>query len=381
MSERVKERILDERLIVCHQCGYETNESASTTCFICGANLTEETKEKKVEISLRKKSRIIKNLIITTALTAIAGLSFYTWARPINGQAKPIISLPRQGVLAYWGAPCQVRLMSEKIGQQVGIEGSKITLRLTDVYRDRRAIDELIDAQLSLILDEQNFLPQHFEKANKRGVALDGLQYALDGVAYITNEDLDGADSLSLEQLEKIYRGEIINWKEVGGTDVKIEPILLSELGIKSLFLDFQGKLNPHTIYVKNRKQAIAALKRNPGALFYTSASLAALEKNVKIISLSNDNGQIVSPVVEGKSNVEAFRNGIYPQVRSLYAIYRKDEQSPSYEMVKSFRDFLISPKGQSIVEKAGFVPVYATLEDSKASGKKTAFLPISWPK
>ena len=50
---------------------------------------------------------------------------------------------------------------------------------------------------------------------------VDGTIVALDGIAIIVNKDSKVAD-LSVEQLKKMFTGEITNWKEVGGDDGEI---------------------------------------------------------------------------------------------------------------------------------------------------------------
>ena len=51
--------------------------------------------------------------------------------------------------------------------------------------------------------------------------AVDGTVVALDGIAIVVNKDSKVAD-LTVEQLKKMFTGEITNWKEVGGDDGEI---------------------------------------------------------------------------------------------------------------------------------------------------------------
>ena len=345
-------------------CGYKNNLLNQQKCAMCGESLITDPNlvaavetEKK---TIGKGSKNKRNLIIAAIALSLAGLGVYNRTLPVVIQAEAPTELP-SGTLRYWGPPCSERLMSQKIARAVS-NSSHFNILRTDVDRNRDAIAELIDKQISLVLHEKAQFPQHLAKAKAKGVELKGIPYAVDGIAYLTNAKIDNIDYLTLEQLEKIYRGEITNWKEVGGADVTIQPILLSGLGRNSLFLNFKGKLNPNNIYVKNRKTAISALKENPGALFYTSATLAPLEKNVQIIPLQNEFGDIISPVIGDRPNQQAFKDGSYPQIRTLFAIRRKDDRDREYEMVTSFIDYLTSPQGQVIVKENGFVPLYQPL-------------------
>lgn len=47
--------------------------------------------------------------------------------------------------------------------------------------------------------------------------------FATDALVFVVNED-NPVDSLTTEQVRKIYTGQITNWKEVGGEDLDITP-------------------------------------------------------------------------------------------------------------------------------------------------------------
>ncbi len=349
---------------VCHSpnCGFKKNPPKERNCIMCGESLISTSTDKKaVENNKKPIGKVNKNkrnIVVAAMLLSVAGAGFYNLTRPVNLKAESTQELPT-GVLRFWGPPCSEKLMHKAIAKELN-KKNKFTALKTDVD-SREPPEELIDRELSLILHEKWGFPHHRQKAAKKGIKLKGVPYALDGIAYIVDKKLQVAPHLSIKQLEQIYRGEITNWKEVGGEDMIIKPILLSGLGRNSLFLNFKGKLNPNMIYTQDRKKAIKDLHKNPGALFYTSATLAVAEKNIKIIPLKNKEGAIVPPVVDGKPNLTAFAKGVYPQIRTLFAIYR-EEDSKEGEMVKLFLDYLTSPEGQEIVKKANFVPLYIPL-------------------
>lgn len=59
--------------------------------------------------------------------------------------------------------------------------------------------------------------------AAENNVELDVTQIALDGFVFIIHKD-NPVDSLTVEQIQKIYIGNITNWKELGGNDEEIIP-------------------------------------------------------------------------------------------------------------------------------------------------------------
>ena len=58
-------------------------------------------------------------------------------------------------------------------------------------------------------------------KDEEKTAGLEGTVLAYDGIAIIVNPENPVKD-LSLEQIAKIYKGEITNWSEVGGNDGEI---------------------------------------------------------------------------------------------------------------------------------------------------------------
>ena len=65
--------------------------------------------------------------------------------------------------------------------------------------------------------EEQDYL-------NEKGVSVEMKLYGGDGLVFIGNHAC-GVDNLTLDQVRAIYRGEITNWAEVGGTDHPIRVL------------------------------------------------------------------------------------------------------------------------------------------------------------
>lgn len=336
----------------CRKCGHELHEATATKCTVCHHPLGQKYWGSKTQ-----KYSII--FLGSLAIVLLANFFF-----------KPDYSLPSRGTLFYWGPPCQYRLVSQQIAKKIrGIGEDKFHLQLLDVYGNKDAYSELIDGQISVVMHEKNFLDKHYEEAEKRGVILKSERYAIDGIAYIANKDVE-VQHLSVDDITQIYSGKITNWNQLDGKEQVIRPILLGGLGANSIFLPLNN-LNPNNIYAKNRLEAMDILKKTPGSFFYTSASLAAWEKGVKIIPLYNPGrngkeGRVVYPVVNGVPNLKAFINQSYPQLRGLFIAYRGNLKGEEKKKVEAFRDMLLSPQGQTIVKEAGFLPVGLTLKEKR---------------
>lgn len=167
-----------------------------------------------------------------------------------------------------------------------------------------------------------------------------------DGIAVIVNP-ANTVDALTLEQVREIYQANITNWKEVGGPDQAIVIIGRdSASGTRSFFTEKvleNGNAAP-TMLEKNSNGAVAqTVAQTPGAIGYVS--IGYLDNTVKGLDILV-NGKPVTPTV---ANV---KSGQYPISRPLIMITQGAPQG----LAKSYIDFIISPNGQEIVAKEGYV-------------------------
>ena len=167
-----------------------------------------------------------------------------------------------------------------------------------------------------------------------------------DGIAVIVNP-ANTVNALTLEQVREIYQAHITNWKEVGGPDQAIVIIGRdSASGTRSFFTEKvleNGNAAP-TMLEKNSNGAVAqTIAQTPGAIGYVS--IGYLDGPVKGLDILV-NGTPVKPTV---ANV---KSGQYPISRPLIMITEGAPQG----LAKSYLDFILSPAGQEIVAKEGYV-------------------------
>nr|BAL52448.1 phosphate transport system substrate-binding protein [uncultured Gammaproteobacteria bacterium]BAL54496.1 phosphate transport system substrate-binding protein [uncultured Gammaproteobacteria bacterium] len=148
-----------------------------------------------------------------------------------------------------------------------------------------------------------------------------------------------------------IYRGEITNWKQLGGPDARI-LVIDKEPGRGTRHVFAQAVLGdaqtraPGAMIVagsNNEEQAIVA--RSDSAIGMLSN--AWLTDRVRAVAVAAG-GEPVLPTLE---NVQ---NGRYPISRDLFLLV--PENAPPE--VSGFVDFLLSPAGQAIVSRVGYLPV-----------------------
>lgn len=173
---------------------------------------------------------------------------------------------------------------------------------------------------------------------------LDVTQIAIDGIAIIVNT-ANTVNDLTVEQLEKIYSGEIKNWKDVGGEDKAIVVIGREDgSGTRDGF---------ESIVMKNSEAAYAQELESTGSVISTVGTTAGA---IGYASLANVDETIKSVKVNGIEATEAnIQNGTFPIQRPFICVVKEGNTN---ELVKSYLEFALSAAGQEQVKNAGAVPV-----------------------
>lgn len=182
-------------------------------------------------------------------------------------------------------------------------------------------------------------------KDDEKASGLKETIVALDGIAIIVNPQNPVKD-LSLEQIAKIYTGEITNWKDVGGEDAEI--VLIGREAGSGTRDGFESitKTKDACQYrqeLTSTGDVITTVSQNPNAIGY--ASLASIKDSVKALT------------VNGVAPTEAtVKDGTY-LVQRPFVLVTKEGAALS-ETAQKFFDFATSADAASIISAAGAVPV-----------------------
>ncbi len=182
-------------------------------------------------------------------------------------------------------------------------------------------------------------------KDDEKASGLKETTLALDGIAIIVNPQNPVKD-LSLEQIAKIYTGEITNWKDVGGEDAEIVRIgREAGSGTRDGFESITDTKDAcqYRQELTSTGDVITTVSQNPNAIGY--ASLAAIKDSVKALT------------VNGVAPTEAtVKDGTY-LVQRPFVLVTKEGVALS-ETAQKFFNFATSADAASIISAAGAVPV-----------------------
>ena len=182
-------------------------------------------------------------------------------------------------------------------------------------------------------------------KDEEKSAGLKETVLAYDGIAIIVHPDNPVSD-LSVEQIAKLYTGEITNWKDVGGNDA--EAVLIGReaaSGTRDGFESITGTKDKcqYRQELTSTGDVITAVSQNPDAIGY--ASLASVKDSVKALN------------VDGVTPSEAtVKDGSYKVQRPFVLVTMEGKElSPA---AQAFFDYAISSDAASIIAKAGAVAV-----------------------
>lgn len=169
------------------------------------------------------------------------------------------------------------------------------------------------------------------------------IPIAIDGIAVVLNPE-NPVKNLTLEQIRRIYAGEITNWKQVGGKDGAINAFTREEgSGTRGAF--------ENIVMDESKISSRVGVQNATGSL---RTAVAGDTQAIAYISLGNVNDTVKVVAVEGvRPGRESIKNGSYKLARSFFYLTGKQPRRIS----KQFVDFVLSPEGQQIVGQ-GFVPV-----------------------
>ena len=267
------------------------------------------------------------------------------------------------------------------------------------ISRTEEAYNRLIRGEVGRLLwGEVNIIfvlqpsDEQLESAKNRAIELHFTPIAKDAFVFFANSR-NPVSNLSIEQIRDIYRKNITNWQEVGGNDRPIRPYQRqANSGSQTAMIKevMKGENLAPTIMLprsramagivyevaqyQNHEDAIGysfrffteEMMRNTFEADYFQLMIDLIPRNdhdsCEIIEkYQREMERAMQPIkllaVDGITpSEENIRNGTYPFTVNLYAVVRGDRRSNPH--VQELIDWILSPQGQELVEKTGYVGV-----------------------
>jgi phosphate transport system substrate-binding protein len=216
-------------------------------------------------------------------------------------------------------------------------------------------IKALIDKSTDIATSSREIKDKEIALAKEKGLNPVAYTVAIDAIVPVVSPK-NKVQGLTIDQLSQIYQGKITNWKEVGGDDLTI--IVVSRDSSSGTFESWG-----HLVLNNARVTPKAQLQASNGAV------VQAVSKNryaIGYIGLGYLNTSVKGLTVNGiTASAKTALSKEYPVARPLY-MYTNGQLAGE---VANFLKFVLSPAGQKLVAKEGFVPL--TPEETKKPAKK----------
>ncbi|MEK7779994.1 MAG: phosphate ABC transporter substrate-binding protein [Verrucomicrobiota bacterium] len=150
--------------------------------------------------------------------------------------------------------------------------------------------------------------------------------------------------NLTKDQVREIFTGKIKNWKDVGGPDAEIhiyirDPISGTYLGFKEIAMQNE-EYAAHPKLNTNYTALVTAVAADPNGIGYCGLSQAKTS-GVKAVT------------VDGvEASAATVNSGKYAYARAVRFYTNKAKES---QATKDFVQFVISTRGQEIIQQIGF--------------------------
>ena len=242
---------------------------------------------------------------------------------------------------------------------------------LWDLYADlqdklwctqtHEAIINLIDNRTDLIIVARKMSADEKQYANNKGVSLIETPIAIDALDFLINP-LNTVNSLTVEQVQNIYLGNITNWSEVGGSSEGILPFIrnansgsqemMNEIVMSSTGVaDWELSLVDAEAEISGMYKVYEELTSHPDGIcftphYYKEFMVRDAFGKDKIKTLA------VNGITHNKNSIE---KKTYPFVADVYVSIRSDVNRTS--MTYKLYEWLQTEAGKSVIRESGYVP------------------------
>lgn len=181
----------------------------------------------------------------------------------------------------------------------------------------------------------------------KKGIDANELvdhKVAVVGITPIINKKV-GVKDISMEDLRKIFLGEITNWKEVGGKDIPI--VLLNRATGSGTRVTFEKWVLDGKTAIRSQEQDSSGMVRSivsdtPGAISYTAFSY--VDDTVDVLKIDG---------------VEPTEENVIKNAWTIWSYEHMYTLGQPEELTRNFLEFMVSEEVQNdIIASLGYIPI-----------------------
>jgi len=313
--------------------------------------------------------------LLVSILTAVLVLGTFAGCAPANTQpsasaspsaemSAPVSETPSEAATPSETAPASPSAVTGKlaivgstsVGPLMEQIAAKYNEKNPDLSIDIQQVGSSAGIQAAIEGSADIGMSSRDLTAEELAQGLNTVNIALDGIAVIMNKE-NSVGELTAEQIQKIFTGEITNWKDVGGKDGAITVISREEgSGTRSAFeelmklqkeVEKDGKKVKETTVTEKAlvQQGSGAVKagvaQNPNAIGYLSLGL--VDDTIKAASVGGV-----------PCTIENVKNKSYIISRPFVIMTKGDAAG----VAKEFIDYMLGDEAQALVEEEHYITV-----------------------
>jgi phosphate transport system substrate-binding protein len=214
------------------------------------------------------------------------------------------------------------------------------------------AFMNLIDGNADIILTHRTISPDEKLHADSVEVTLIETPIALDAFVFVVNKN-NPLKSLTVNQVQKIYTGEITNWSQVGGNDACIKVFTRprnsgSEEVLRKLVMDGLEPADFPESSIGGMSQVFGEILNNVDGICYTFNNYKDLQARVPDSEVPKIS---INGIFPDKNNV---RNRLYPFISEVHVAIRTDLDHNT--MAYKLYEWMQSESAKSTITECGFI-------------------------
>lgn len=294
----------------------------------------------------------MKNFGILVIILLAIGAGFFLFTRSNDSaQADSVV---------IKGSDTEVQLVSNLVeaflaahpGQNISVTGGG----------SGTGIAALLNGEIDVANSSRPLSEEEHTLAQTKGIDVREFILARDGLSVVVHPESAVAE-LTLDEIGKIYRGEITDWKDVGGEAGKI--VLYGRQSTSGTYVFFRdtvvkGDYARGMLNMEGSQAIVDATAADTNGIGYVGVGYvkdgaSGVRQGISVVLVANDAGSVaVSPL-----DTEKVVSGAYPIVRPIYQYIKELPKKGS--AIEALLMFEASPEGHLILEETGFyVPISA---------------------
>ncbi|ADL12396.1 PstS family phosphate ABC transporter substrate-binding protein [Acetohalobium arabaticum] len=286
-----------------------------------------------------------KKLVVLVSLVALVGIVAVGCGGNQQSQGD-YVQVKGSDTMVNMVQVLSEKYMGEKEDASISVTGGGSGTGIAALINDKVDI-----ANASRIMKDEEI-----QQAKDNGVEPKRFVIGMDGLAVVVNGE-NSIKDLTVEEIGKIFRGDITNWKEIGGPDKEIS--LYGRQSNSGTFVYFKDNVleSDYSADMKRMNgnaQIVEAIKEDKAGIGYVGIGYVVKDGEVidglNVLNVAKDaDAKAASPL-----KPENVKTGAYPLARPLNQYTNGKPTGAILDFIK----YELSEEGQKIAVEEGFYPV-----------------------